>query len=142
MSYIAFNQIPDHDLWKRNHYVRHSCGNQLNPLCPKPHPTIYLPDIHIVGAMRNVMWKGELGSSIDLDTISDKTGLFGLGPETYLTGEILINDGKCYASTVTDELTMVVEKTFDVSAPFLVYANVAEWDQIKLPPEVKTIPTL
>ena len=36
-------------------------------------------DIKIVGAMKNVMWKGELGSSIDLDTISDKNGLYGLG---------------------------------------------------------------
>lgn len=31
------------------------------------------PNLKIVGAMKNVMWKGELGSRINLDTISDKT---------------------------------------------------------------------
>ena len=37
---------------------------------------------------------GELGSSIDLATISDKNGLYGLGPVDYLMGELLINNGK------------------------------------------------
>ena len=37
-------------------------------------------DINVVGAMKNVMWKGQLGSSIELDTISDKNGLYRLGP--------------------------------------------------------------
>ena len=73
-------------------------------------------DIKIVGAMKNVMWKGELGSSIDLDTISDKNGLYGLGPVSYLTGELLVNNGKSYVSKVTSDSTMTVEKTFGTSA--------------------------
>ncbi|MDY8137501.1 acetolactate decarboxylase [Aquimarina sp. 2201CG5-10] len=97
------------------------------------------PDIKVVGAMKNVMWKGELGSSISIDTISNKTGLFGLGPVSYLTGELLINDGKSYASKVTSDTTMTVKKTFDVSAPFFVYGNVTEWNEIELPTNVKTI---
>lgn len=99
-------------------------------------------DIKIVGAMKNVMRKGELGGSITLDTIADKTGLYGLGPESYLTGEILVNNGICYLSKVISDSTMTVEKTFDVSAPFFVYANVSEWNQIKLPPNVKSIQDL
>ena len=39
------------------------------------------------------MWKGELSGTINLDTISNKKGLYGLGPESYLTGELLINNG-------------------------------------------------
>ena len=96
-------------------------------------------DINIVGAMKNVMWKGELGGRINLDTISNKKGLYGLGPESYLTGELLINDGNSYVSKVTSDSTMTVEKRFDVSAPFLVYANVTEWNEIELDSNIKTI---
>lgn len=100
------------------------------------------PDIKIFGAMKNVMWKGELGSSIDLDTILDKNGLYGLGPISYLTGELLINNGKNYVSKVTSETTMSVENTFKTSAPFFVYGNVTEWNEIDLPSDVKTIQDL
>jgi acetolactate decarboxylase len=96
-------------------------------------------DIKIVGAMKNVMWKGELGSNINLDTISDKSGLYGLGPVSYLTGELLINNGRSYVSKVTSDSTMTVEKTFNTSAPFFVYGNVTEWHEIELPANVKTI---
>lgn len=97
------------------------------------------PNLKIVGAMKNVMWKGELGSSIDLDTISDKKALYGLGPESYLTGELVINNGKSYVSKVTSDSTMTVKKTFNTSAPFLVYGNVTEWTEIDLAPEIITI---
>lgn len=99
-------------------------------------------DIRIVGAMKNVMWKGELGSSIKLDTISDKNGLYGLGPVRYLTGELLINNGKSYVSKVTSDSTMTVEKTFNTSAPFFVYGKITEWDEMELPANIKTIQDL
>lgn len=101
-----------------------------------------ISDVKIVGAMKNVMWKGELGSSIDLDTISNKKGLYGLGPTTYLTGELLINNGKSYVSKVISDSTMIVENQYDVSAPFFVYANVTEWSEIDLPSNIKTIQDL
>lgn len=97
------------------------------------------PNISIVGAMKNVMWKGELSGSINLDTISNKKGLYGLGPESFLTGELLINNGQSYVSKVKTDSTMIVEKTFDVSAPFLVYTNVNEWHEIKLVSNIKSI---
>ena len=99
-------------------------------------------DIKIVGAMKNVMWKGELGSTINLDTISDKKGLYGLGPVSYLTGELLINNGKSYVSKVTSDSTMTVEKTFNTSAPFFVYGNVTEWNETELPASINTIQDL
>ena len=99
-------------------------------------------DVNIVGAMKNVMWKGELQGVIKLDTISNKTGLYGLGPKSYLSGEILINNGVSYISEVSSDTTMVVKPTFDVSAPFFVYANVRAWRELKLPDTVKNIETL
>tara|TARA_R110000787_G_scaffold41071_16_gene101672 strand:+ start:25555 stop:26280 length:726 start_codon:yes stop_codon:yes gene_type:complete len=99
-------------------------------------------EIKVVGAMKNVMWKGELGSSIKLDTISNKKGLYGLGPISFLAGELLINNGQSYVSKVTSDSTMTVEKIFDVSAPFFVYANVTEWNELDLPPNIKSIQNL
>ena len=97
------------------------------------------PDIKIVGAMKNVMWKGELSGNIQLDTISNKKGLYGIGPESFLTGEILINNGNSYVSKVTSDSTMTVEKTFNVSAPFFVYTNTNEWDVIELNAKIKNV---
>ena len=95
-------------------------------------------NVNVVGAMKNVMWNGELGGKIELDTI-DKSGLYGLGPESYLSGEILIMDGTGYVSKVSSDSTMSVEKTFQTSAPFFVYAHVKEWEEVDLPASVKNI---
>ncbi|XOV65826.1 MAG: acetolactate decarboxylase [Fluviicola sp.] len=99
-------------------------------------------DIEIVGAMKEVMWKGELGGKIKLDTISNKEGLYGLGPVSYMKGELLINNGQSYVAKVNSDSTMTVEKTFEVSAPFFVYSNVNEWEEQALPSEIKTIQDL
>lgn len=117
-----------------------NCNSSLKEKNTKEAETY--PDINIVGAMKNVMWKGELDSSIDLDTISDKNGLYGLGPESYLTGELLINNGKSYISKATSDSTMTVERTFDISAPFFVYSNVTEWNEVEIPSNIKTIQEL
>ncbi|WNB16789.1 acetolactate decarboxylase [Marivirga arenosa] len=97
------------------------------------------PEIEVVGAMKNVMWKGELDGNIYLDTIANKTGLYGLGPLSELKGELLINNGISYASKVLSDSSMTVEKNYDVSAPFFVYGNVTEWQAFDLPDEVKSI---
>jgi len=98
--------------------------------------------IKTVAAMKDVMWKGELQGKINLDTISDQKGLFGLGPISGLTGEILINDGTVYTSKVTSDSTMIVQKNKQVEAPFFVYGNVTSWQEIELPKEVNDLKTL
>lgn len=72
----------------------------------------------------------------------DKNGLYGLRPQSYLTGELMINNGVSYLSKVSSDSTMTVEKNFDVAALFFVYANVMEWGEVMLPANVKTIPEL
>ncbi len=99
-------------------------------------------EINIVGAMRNVMMKGQLSGAISLDTITEKSHLYGLGPIEYLTGEILIVDGRAYKSTVKNDSTMVVEESFDLKAPFFVYANINAWNDQALPDSIGTIPQL
>jgi len=98
--------------------------------------------VNIVGQMKNVMWKGELYGNIHLDTITNKTNLYGLGPVEYLTGEILIIDGRSYQSTVTSNTTMKVEETYQIKAPFFGYANISKWTEQILPDSIQTIQQL
>lgn len=99
-------------------------------------------EVKIVGQMKNVMWKGQLYGNINLDTIAEKTNLYGLGPVEYLAGEILIIDGKSYKSTVTSDSTMKVEETYDIKAPFFGYATISKWTEQNLPDSVQTIQQL
>ena len=92
--------------------------------------------VQIVGEMRNVMWKGQLSGNIDLDTISNKKNLYGLGPVEYLAGEIMVIDGKSYKSTVVSESEMKVEETFDLKAPFFGSSNISAWKSKKLPDSI------
>ena len=91
------------------------------------------PDVQVAGAMKNVMWKGELAGIIRLEDIENKEGLYAIGPLSYLQGELLINDGRAYVSKVLTDTTMAVEATFAAEAPFLVYGNVTEWQELELP---------
>jgi len=95
--------------------------------------------VKIVGEMKNVMWKGQLYGNINLDTIANKTNLYGFGPVEYLAGEILIIDGKSYKSTVTSDTTMKVEETYNIKAPFWAYANISKWTAQILPDSIQTI---
>ena len=98
--------------------------------------------VMIVGEMRNVMHKGQLYGNINLDTIANKTNLYGLGPVEYLSGEILIIDGKAYKSTVISDSTMKVEETYEIKAPFFGYANISKWAEQTLPDSIQTIQQL
>jgi len=86
-----------------------------------------------VGAMKNVMWKGELDGIIRADTIRPKEGLYGLGPLAGLQGELLINDGEIVVSTIDENQKIRVKKTTEASAPFFVYAHNSAWNEKKLP---------
>jgi acetolactate decarboxylase len=117
-------------LWSCNAHKKKAIEEQTNA------------HVHVVGAMKNVMWKGELGASIHLDTIANKKGLYGLGPKSELTGELLVNNGVSYLSKVASDSTMTVEKVTEVSAPFFVYANVNQWTEIELGSDIQTIQNL
>ena len=96
-------------------------------------------EIKTVGAMRDVMHKGELFGKISLDTIANKKHLYGIGPLAYLKGEVLIADGKSYVATVGADGVCTVKETFHVESPFFVYANVHTWNELALPDSVRTM---
>ncbi len=98
--------------------------------------------VKIIGEMKNVMWKGQLYGNINLDTISKKTNLFGLGPVEYLAGEILIIDGKSYKSSVISNTEMKVEETYHIKAPFFASTNIENWSERPLPNKIQSIQEL
>ncbi|MEI8280415.1 MAG: acetolactate decarboxylase [Bacteroidota bacterium] len=97
------------------------------------------PSPKIVGAMKNVMRKGELFATINVDTIANKEHLYGLGPVAFLAGEIIILDGTAYRSQVINDTVMQVTKTFHLQAPFFGYAHIRDWVQCPIPDSVQTI---
>lgn len=99
-------------------------------------------EVTIVGQMKNVMWKGDLFGTIQLDTLSKKKGLYGFGPMEYLRGELLILDGITYKSTVIDQNNMLVEEVNQVKAPFFSYANIEKWEEWALPNEITDLVAL
>jgi acetolactate decarboxylase len=98
--------------------------------------------VTVVGEMRNVMWRGQLAGTIDLDTLSQREHLYGLGPLEYLTGELLIFDGQAYQSRVLTDSTMLVEASYKAKAPFFGYTRVANWARQLLPDSVRTLAQL
>jgi acetolactate decarboxylase len=100
------------------------------------------PIVKIVGAMKNVMHKGELFATINTDTISNRKHLYGLGPLEYLQGEIIIIDGKGYQSTVVNDTSMEVLETMKMKAPFFGYANIDNWTEKELPDSILNVKQL
>ncbi len=121
------------------------CGMALRKISPPPvseSAAVKKNKVQIAGTMMKVMRQGELFGIIDLDTISNKEHLYGVGPVEYLKGELMIIDGKSYKSIVTADGSIRVEETFKAKAPFFVYASIDNWREILLPDSVQTIPQL
>lgn len=97
------------------------CKMELKAINQKTVPAYPRPvnnEVKFTGTMMNVMQKGELAGTIDLDTISIKEHLYGLGPVEYLRGELLIIDGRSYSSTVASDGSIKMEETFKIKARF------------------------
>jgi acetolactate decarboxylase len=118
------------------------CGMNLVKIATKNNFPATVQKVKITGSMMNTMHKGVLSGTIDLDTISNKEHLYGLAPLDYLTGEILIVDGKSYVARVAPDGSIEMEETYKVKAPFFVSQNVPDWKELSLPDSISTIPQL
>jgi acetolactate decarboxylase len=98
--------------------------------------------VKVVGQMRNTFWKGELYGNISLDTISNREHLYGFGPVEYLSGEILVIDGRSYTASVVTDTSMNVVETFALKAPFFAYANISGWKSCPLPDSILNLKQL
>ncbi|SFU52461.1 acetolactate decarboxylase [Pustulibacterium marinum] len=100
--------------------------------------TIVFNEVQTAGAMRNVMHAGDLSDHIQLDTVPSE-GLHGIGPLTNLTGEIVVNNGKVYASQVSSDSTMTVQEIPNAAAPFFVYEHVKKWGRVSKPVNIQSL---
>lgn len=107
----------------------------------KPNKQVNAP-VQIRGAMKNVMRKGELFATINLDTLKHKQHLYGMGPEAYLKGEIMLWDGHAYAAEVINDTQLQVRESFALQAPFFAYACISKWHNVALPDSVHNISSL
>ena len=90
------------------------------------------PIVKSVGSLENVMRRGALNATIDLDTVTARTNLFALGPVEGLRGELMVWDGVSYVSEVEGQGLNKVKRSYQVGAPFLVYCNVKNWKEFIL----------
>ncbi|MDQ3682528.1 MAG: acetolactate decarboxylase, partial [Bacteroidota bacterium] len=100
----------------------------------------HLPEVKVVGALKNIMMDGDLSAHIDLDTL-DKTHLYGLGPVAGLKGELVVIDGEIF-STYKEKSKIVSQQNKTSLAAMLVYSKVEKWKEINLRSVIKNYAAL
>ena len=89
-----------------------------------------LPKTHSIGAMK------DMGNTYDLniwlDTIANKSHLYGMGPYDKMKGEITVVNGKPYFASAFTYGAYEVGKDWDIRSPFFVYSNVSKWNVFKI----------
>ncbi|CAH0999692.1 hypothetical protein LEM8419_00992 [Neolewinella maritima] len=95
--------------------------------------------LSIAGTQRATLYDGRISGSIDLNTIENLDGLYGLGPAEYLRGAVLVFDGKGYRSQVTAADELRVEETLRESPPFFVYTHQRTWNEYTVPSTVRSL---
>ncbi|WP_332914377.1 acetolactate decarboxylase [Algoriphagus boritolerans] len=93
------------------------------------------------GAMSE-MGKSGFAPTISLDSLEKYKGLVALGPMGKMEGEITIVDGIPYVGIVKEDESGIIQKDWRIQAPFLVYADIQEWEEISLSGKVSTIQEL
>ncbi len=100
--------------------------------CSSREPTTF-PVVKYSGALKTVTELQDTSNTIYLDTINPHRRLYGLGPLSGMSGEILIIDGRPYASKVNRSNRNRIRMTFDVKSPYFVYTHVRGWQEADLP---------
>ncbi|GLU44917.1 acetolactate decarboxylase [Allomuricauda sp. NBRC 101325] len=85
-----------------------------------------MPKVSAVGAMKDMGNTYDL--NMDLDTISNKKHLYGMGPYDKMKGEITVVDGKPYYASAFVDGAYKVDKKWNIKSPFFVYSNVDSWE--------------
>jgi acetolactate decarboxylase len=91
------------------------------------------PVVKYAGALRNFTDKNDTSSAIYLDTINPHRRLYGFGALRGYTGEIMVIDGRPYVSKLNSKGRNRIRLSFDLKAPYFVYAHVKAWDPAVLP---------
>lgn len=93
--------------------------------------------VEYVGAQKDVFASGKAASVVSLEDLTERKGLYAVGPVDGLDGEITIFDSKPYITQVrgTD---YVLDTTLKHGAFFLVWSEQTKWqDDIPVPKTLK-----
>ena len=99
-----------------------------------------VPDVKVSGAMKNIMVNGDLSAHINLDTLN-KTNLYGLGPVDGLKGEIMVLNGKVYATSKSGNTLLNSQDKISL-ASMLVYSTVKNWRPVRIRTSVNSFAEL
>jgi len=94
--------------------------------------------VYTVGAM-NEMGKNNFQTQVWLDTLPDKSHLFGMGPYDRMKGEIMVFDGKPFYTSAFEEGKAVMGQSWDIRSPFFVYSNVSNWQAFELSGDITAL---
>lgn len=89
-----------------------------------------------VGEEENLLKKGDMSTHIKLLELKDKPDLYGLGSVTNLKGFMVIDDSRSYTSYVENGVVKV-DSSWNPEATLMVYAQVNQWKEMPIPPDVK-----
>lgn len=101
-------------------------------LCLLSAGTLNAQEVHYMGALRNIMHKGDLSAQASLSDFETTAHLYALGAVENLHGEVQIFNGSPYISYVEDG-TLRFDTTFTRNATLLVYSYVEHWEEIEIP---------
>lgn len=93
------------------------------------------------GAMSEMVKTG-FAPTVSLDSLQKYKHLIAMGPLGKMEGEITVLDGKMYGGKSLISGETVIVNDWKVRAPFLVYADVAQWEKIKLSGKAESIAEL
>ncbi|MGB5648006.1 MAG: FmdE family protein [Muriicola sp.] len=94
--------------------------------------------VFTAGAM-NEMGRTNFKPQVWLDTLPDKSHLFGMGPYDRMKGEIMVFDGKPFYASAFEEGRALVSQSWDIRSPFFVYSNVLQWEAFELSGDINTL---
>ena len=98
--------------------------------------------LRFIGAQRETIMNGKLAAALDLRTLASTPHLYGIGPIEQLRGEVTIIDSRPSLARVGSGGTIEVTESYDAGAPFLVWAEVAAWRALPIPPDVRSFADL
>ena len=99
-------------------------------------------ELYFIGAQRETVMNGKLAAAIDLRELSAARHLYAIGPIEQLRGEVTVIDSRPSLSRVGSDGAVQVTESFEAGAPFLVWAQVPQWQSVAIPSQVRSFPEL
>lgn len=95
------------------------------------------PEVHIHGALKNMMMHADISPQTSLSAYSGTLGWLGLGAVAGLKGEVLIWDGQPWVASASED-QIVLQSDPEAEATLLVASQVEDWQEWPVPRKVSS----